>query len=84
VPLHLLVADLPGLRLGQFASTHNKATLSDRPMVQYRRKRAPGGTYFITVTLSDRRSQALTVRIGRALASASLHPGYRPSAGVCR
>jgi putative transposase len=30
-----------------------------RPMVRYRRNFLPGGTYFFTVTLSDRRSTAL-------------------------
>ncbi len=33
-------------------------------MVQFRRNRVPGGTYFFTVTLRDRRSQALTDHIG--------------------
>ncbi len=33
-------------------------------MVQYRRNRVPGGTYFFTVTLRDRHSRALTDHIG--------------------
>jgi REP-associated tyrosine transposase len=33
-------------------------------MVRYRRNFIPGGTYFFTVTLSDRRSQILVDRIG--------------------
>jgi putative transposase len=33
-------------------------------MVQFRRNRFPGGTYFFTVTLRDRRSRALTDHIG--------------------
>ena len=32
-------------------------------MVHYRRNRVPGGTYFFTVTLADRRSRILTERI---------------------
>ena len=32
-------------------------------MVAYRRNRQPGGTYFFTVTLMDRRSSMLTRRI---------------------
>ena len=33
-------------------------------MVNYRRNHAPAGTYFFTVTLADRRSDALTRHIG--------------------
>lgn len=33
-------------------------------MVGYRRNRIPGGTYFFTVTLADRRSQTLVEHIG--------------------
>ena len=32
-------------------------------MVEYRRNRIPGGTYFFTVTLADRRSRVLTEHI---------------------
>ena len=33
-------------------------------MVGYRRNRIPGGTYFFTVTLADRRSRTLVEHIG--------------------
>ena len=33
-------------------------------MVRYRRNFVPGGTYFFTVTLKDRRSRALVENIG--------------------
>ena len=33
-------------------------------MVRYRRNFVPGGTYFFTVTLADRRSRALVEHIG--------------------
>ena len=33
-------------------------------MVRYRRNRIPGGTYFFTLTLSDRRSTALVDHVG--------------------
>jgi len=33
-------------------------------MVRYRRHRVPGGTFFFTVTLSDRRSRALVEHVG--------------------
>jgi putative transposase len=38
-------------------------------MVRYRRNRVPGGTFFFTVTLKDRRSRALVEHVG-ALRSA--------------
>lgn len=38
-------------------------------MVRYRRNRVPGGTFFFTVTLADRRSRALVEHVG-ALRSA--------------
>jgi REP element-mobilizing transposase RayT len=33
-------------------------------MVRYRRNRVPGGTFFFTLTLADRRSSALTDHVG--------------------
>ncbi|HKK14855.1 MAG TPA: transposase [Gammaproteobacteria bacterium] len=33
-------------------------------MVQYRRSRAPGGTYFFTIALNDRRSRLLVDHVG--------------------
>jgi hypothetical protein len=33
-------------------------------MVRYRRNFVPGGTYFFTVTLADRRSRAVVEHIG--------------------
>jgi putative transposase len=38
-------------------------------MVQYRRKRVPGGTYFFTVTLADRSATILVDHLGQLLAS---------------
>lgn len=38
-------------------------------MVQYRRKRVPGGTYFFTVTLADRSTTTLVDHVGQLLAS---------------
>ena len=38
-------------------------------MVHYRRNRVPGGTYFFTVTLADRRSRILVEHIGELRAS---------------
>jgi len=44
-------------------------------MVYYRRNRVPGGTYFFTVTLADRRSQALVEHI--ALVRKAFRQVYR-------
>ena len=48
-------------------------------MVHYRRNRVPGGTYFFTVTLADRRSRILVEHIGELRASFHAIRRARPS-----
>ena len=47
-------------------------------MVRYRRNFVPGGTYFFTVTLADRRSSALVEYIGSLRAAFRLTRNERP------
>jgi putative transposase len=49
-------------------------------MVQYRRNFIPGGTYFFTVTLADRRSTALVDHIGMLRSAFHAARGARPFA----
>src|SRR5260370_30971401 len=49
-------------------------------MVQYRRNFIPGGTYFFTVTLADRRSTALVDHIGMLRSAFPAARGARPFA----
>src|SRR6202000_2775283 len=50
-------------RIGSLPGQRNPAY--DRGMVKYRRNFLPGGTFFFTVTLADRRSRLLVDSIGR-------------------
>jgi putative transposase len=52
----------------------------DRFMVRYRRNFLPGGSYFFTVTLADRRSRALVDHIGALRASFRATRHERPFA----
>jgi len=47
-------------------------------MVRYRRNFVPGGTYFFTVTLADRRSSILIDRIGTLRAAVRVARRERP------
>jgi len=47
-------------------------------MVRYRRNFVPGGTYFFTVTLADRRSAALVDHIGALRAAFRIARHERP------
>jgi putative transposase len=49
-------------------------------MVRYRRNFIPGGTYFFTVTLADRRSNALVDHIGALRSAFRAAPRARPFA----
>src|SRR5438105_10478193 len=49
-------------------------------MVRYRRNRVAGGTYFFTVTLSDRRSIALVDHVGALRAAFRIARQKRPFA----
>src|SRR5580693_9236187 len=49
-------------------------------MVRYRRNFVPGGTYFFTVTLADRRSRALVEHIGALRAAFRATRRERPFA----
>jgi putative transposase len=47
-------------------------------MVRYRRNFVPGGTYFFTITLADRRSEALVDHIGALLSAFRVARRERP------
>lgn len=49
-------------------------------MVRYRRNFVPGGTYFFTVTLADRRSRALVENVGALRSAFRLARLQRPFA----
>jgi hypothetical protein len=53
-------------------------------MVRYRRNHLPGGTYFFTVTLADRRSTTQYRLLSQQLSSKKALPPFDPTRGMRR